>query len=133
MILLCWIVIFPPPLLTSDVDNHFGVFGLGKFENSAESKDANNSKDERRDDCENDFNNWLAMTLRRNRLSAISELPKRVGSESKNENSNNTGHRENNPLKVVNNLGVIAFRLPRILRRIGGATSKCNYTEDRCN
>ena len=67
------IVVLPPPLLTSDVNDHFCVIGLGKIKHCARSKYTDTSKNQRWDNGHRDFKNWLAMGLVWNRLPTILE------------------------------------------------------------
>ena len=127
---LNWIVIFPPPLLTSDVDDHFCIFSFCKIKNRAECEDTYNGQDECRNNCENDFCSWLAVTLRRNRLTLVAILKHDVAGKCQYKNTNYTSDWENNPLQVANFLCVRAFCLPCILWRIRGASGQEQQASD---
>ncbi len=112
------IVVFPPPLLTRDIDHHLGVARLGEIEHRPYGEHADHGEDQSGNDGQGDFEYRFAMGLLGNRLTTITELVHRVRDRAEHDQSNDPGHREDWLLKIVDHLRIRTFWRPRVLRRI---------------
>ncbi len=92
---LHWIVVFPPPLLTCDVDNHFRVIGLCKIKHRAECEHTNNGQNECGNNRQRDFQRRVAVRLMWNWLTFVAELNNRHDHCDGNDDTNNSCYREN--------------------------------------
>ena len=124
VLVLHWIVVFPPPLLAGDVNNHFGVTGLGKVEHGAEGEHTDNGQNERRNNRQRDFQRRVAVRLMRNWLSFVTELKDSNNHHDRNEDPNNSGNSKHWLLEIVNNFGVRSLWLERVLGCICCTTCK---------
>ena len=119
-----WIVVFPPPLLTSDVDRHFSVAGFRQFKNCACGRNSNTQKNQYWNDGQNNFDSRLTVSLLRNGLAAIAIAIHHPGDSNENNDTNDAGDVEHGSLQIVNLLSIRSGWLPGILRCILGATSQ---------
>ena len=116
------IVVFPPPLLTSDVDRHFSVARLGQLENCSSSRNGNTQENQNRNNSQDNFQSRLTMGLLGDCLSTIAVSVHRPRHRSKNNDTNNAGDVKHWSLQIVDLFSIRSGWLPRILRCILGAT-----------
>ena len=118
------VVNFPPPLLAGDVNNAFGVVGLGKIHDRANRRDGNADQNQRRKNREADFEDRLTVSLLRDRLAAIAVLPECERQHGKDNDADHTSNTEHNPVEVIDHPGIRALGLPGVLRCISCTASE---------
>ena len=75
---LSWVVIFPPPLLSGDVDHHLRVVSFCKFENALECEHAYDAQNECRNNGERDFYSGISVRLSWKRLTLVTKTKQDV-------------------------------------------------------
>jgi len=112
------VVVFPPPLLASHVDDELGVVGARQVEDHAEGECADDREDERGDHRERDLERGLAVRLLRDWLAAVFVTPHRIHDGDKNDDADDAGDGKNRLLQIVDLLGIRALGLPGVLRSV---------------
>ena len=119
-----WVVVFPPPLLTSHVDDHLRVARLVQIKHGAESEYTNYSQNECRNNCQRDFKRWISVTLFWNWLTSVTKLNHAVDNGYGDDYPDNSGNGKNWFLQSVNFLSVRTFWLEGVLRCIATRNSQ---------
>ena len=126
------VVDLPPPLLAGDVDEALGVVRLGQGHQRADGRDGDADEDDRRQDRQADLQRRAPVGLLGDRLAAVAVPVDDPADGAGDDQPDEAGEGEHGPLQVLDLLGVLAGRLPRVLRRVAGAPGDGDRSRSEC-
>jgi hypothetical protein len=126
---LVTMVHFPPPLVTRHVDVAVGVVGLRQGEQGAHRGDGDADQDQRGEDRHPDLERRVAVGLPGDCLAPVAVREDHPADRRRHEHEHDAGDQEHRPLEVLDLLGVVARRLPGVLRSVLGAPSEEGATD----